>query len=605
MRRLPDPLFSTTSVKLPLKTAIQKEIVCTQLLHVPLLLPHDCFKQVWKSGSFNRTICEGAAVLEAFWTDVGDHPSLQFHPVKSVPGYQRRAVPLILHGDGAAVTQSIGSGSKSCMFLSWRSLVARSKDNRDNHHLIGAIWSHLLVASRSFNTSNSFWRCVAKSFQQMFDEGGRDTGGYFGVVIFTTGDLEYFNSFQGQPRWNALRPCSLCSIDLHRIKDFKQVRDINADPWTSLPRRQSRPLFESLLSPTCISRPDAYKTSWHGPAPVRISSMGPDHASDGSRLYRGAFVCPAAGAQGRFLGLVSIFMFPVEFFNFMFCRVSIRIIVSHCGVDCACNQEVWSMHKLHGGISKLTLGGWQQSCSNCHVFIVNFFYFICIPLMFVVSFLFWLYSRIPIFFETLLQCQPIQVWSSIQATKMQRNHTQSWRPRRTKPRYACLLLCMFGKIAWTQTMVSTNGSTLRWRIHFKWMSFAKNIQMRGNYHFKMPTFSLTAAVSTWPVRWPCKISLPSKANAFSNLIRSSITGWCMRCDWVVLSTLGIWAVTRARALWAQWKRSCIPNYRGGKLLAPWQLLCTGIAWHWHTKLSMLMKERSGRWPKNKITAKNS
>lgn len=263
MRRLPDPLFSTTSVKLPLKTAIQKEIVCTQLLHVPLLLPHDCFKQVWKSGSFNRTICEGAAVLEAFWTDVGDHPSLQFHPVKSVPGYQRRAVPLILHGDGAAVTQSIGSGSKSCMFLSWRSLVARSKDNRDNHHLIGAIWSHLLVASRSFNTSNSFWRCVAKSFQQMFDEGGRDTGGYFGVVIFTTGDLEYFNSFQGQPRWNALRPCSLCSIDLHRIKDFKQVRDINADPWTSLPRRQSCPLFESLLSPTCIS-PDIMHTKHLG-----------------------------------------------------------------------------------------------------------------------------------------------------------------------------------------------------------------------------------------------------------------------------------------------------------------------------------------------------
>ena len=57
--------------------------------------------------------------------------------------------------------------------------------------------------------------------------------------------------------------CSLCSIELHRIKDFKQVSDINADPWTSLPRRQSCPLFESLLSPTCIS-PDMMHTKHLG-----------------------------------------------------------------------------------------------------------------------------------------------------------------------------------------------------------------------------------------------------------------------------------------------------------------------------------------------------
>ena len=150
MRQLPAPLFSTTPIRLPLKTAIKKEVTITQLATVPLLLPHDCFKQVWKSGSFERTVCEGHHVLEKFWEAVGDHPSLRFHRVKSTPGYQRRAVPLILHGDGAAVTQSIGSGSKSCMFLSWRSLVAKSRDNRDCHHLIGAIWSHLSCGKQFF-----------------------------------------------------------------------------------------------------------------------------------------------------------------------------------------------------------------------------------------------------------------------------------------------------------------------------------------------------------------------------------------------------------------------------------------------------------------------
>ena len=263
MRQLPAPLFSTTPIRLPLKTAIKKEVTMTQLATVPLLLPYDCFKQVYNSGSFERTVCEGPHVLEKFWEAVDDHPSLRFHPVKSIPGYQQRAVPLILHGDGAAVTQSIGSGSKSCMFLSWRSLVARSRDNRDCHHLIGAIWSHLLVQGSSFHTANSFWRCVSKSFQFMVDERGQHCGGYFGVVVFNTGDLEYFNSFQGQPRWNSRKPCSLCGIDLDDIKNFKLVKDLEPDDWTSLPRQQSCPLFRQLLSPTCIS-PDLMHTKHLG-----------------------------------------------------------------------------------------------------------------------------------------------------------------------------------------------------------------------------------------------------------------------------------------------------------------------------------------------------
>ena len=387
MRQLPAPLFSTTPIRLPLKTAIKKEVTVTQLATVPLLLPHDCFKQVWKSGSFERTVCEGHHVLEKFWEAVGDHPSLRFHPVKSTPGYQRRAVPLILHGDGAAVTQSIGSGSKSCMFLSWRSLVAKSRDNRDCHHLIGAIWSHLLVASNSFNTSNSFWKCVAKSFQYMFDEGGQDTGGYFGVVVFTTGDLEYFNTFHGQPRWNALRPCSLCSIELHRIKDFKQVRDINADPWTSLPRRQSCPLFESLLSPTCIS-PDLMHTKHLGTDQRLLGSVAwvlimqvMDQGSVEDRLFvllqELKDACFDSFQFSCFLLSFSISCFVVFPYGLLFFIVGwIVRTIRKCG---RCTNYMAAFRKSHlvadfHGMSKL-------SC-----FFANQVLFICISLMFVVSF---------------------------------------------------------------------------------------------------------------------------------------------------------------------------------------------------------------------------
>ena len=94
-------------------------------------------------------------VLESFWKDISDHPAVRNHPVRNIENFERRAVPLLLHGDGAAVTQQIGSGSKSCLFLSWKSMVGNSKDTKDAHILIGAIWPHLCVSTSHFDTSKS------------------------------------------------------------------------------------------------------------------------------------------------------------------------------------------------------------------------------------------------------------------------------------------------------------------------------------------------------------------------------------------------------------------------------------------------------------------
>ena len=185
------------------------------------------------------------------------------------------------------------------MFLSWRSLVARSRGNRDGHHLIGAIWSHLLVASNFFNTSKS------KSFQYMFNEGGQDTGGYFGIVAYTKRDLEYFKRFHGQPWWNAPRPC-----------------------WTSLPCRQSRPLLESLPRPTCIP-PDLMHTKHLGTDKRLLGSVAwvlitqvMDQGSVEERLF-----VLLQELKGAFFEL---FQFSCFLFNFAFCCVSILIIVCDC-----------------------------------------------------------------------------------------------------------------------------------------------------------------------------------------------------------------------------------------------------------------------------------
>ena len=53
-------------------------------------------------GTLIHTLLKAFLASKPFWLEVGDHPALVNHPIKSVPGYQSRAVPLVLHGDGAS-----------------------------------------------------------------------------------------------------------------------------------------------------------------------------------------------------------------------------------------------------------------------------------------------------------------------------------------------------------------------------------------------------------------------------------------------------------------------------------------------------------------------
>lgn len=252
LAKLPRPLYFNTIATLPVKAGFKKELAIVQRVNVPVLLPHEAFQQIWQSGSFGRTICESPEVLERFWTDIAMHPAVRNHPIRNVADYKRRAIPLVLHGDGAAVTQSIGSGSKSCLFLSWKSLVAKTKDTKDSHILIGAIWSHICVSTPHFSTCKSFWRVVEKSFNLMLTNSG-STGGFFGCLLFTCGDLEYLNSFHGQVRWNSSFPCALCNIPLEKVSNYQSVADLPADPWEPLPRPGEQfPLFQSLLSQMSI-----------------------------------------------------------------------------------------------------------------------------------------------------------------------------------------------------------------------------------------------------------------------------------------------------------------------------------------------------------------
>ena len=275
----------------PLKTASVKGLVGqTASMRFPLLLPQDLWNALWNTSSFSKYILRDLDVqhLVRFWREVGNHPALKFHPIKQMEHFERRAVPLILHGDGAAVTQQIGAGTKSCLFLSFRSLVGEV----GQHFLMASCWTHIAVKGSTMHTSKSIFSILAKSFLEMQHEAGARSGGFFGLPVFTSGDLEYFNEFHQLPRWNANHPCSLCSVHKSKLMDWNSAQEVRPDEWR-LPRSHTCPLFRMLMSPQAVS-PDWMHSKLLGIDQRFLSSVcwllifevGDLHASLDARLFQ-------------------------------------------------------------------------------------------------------------------------------------------------------------------------------------------------------------------------------------------------------------------------------------------------------------------------------
>eukprot|EP00435_Cladocopium_sp_Y103_P030991 s2334_g7.t2 len=102
------------------------------------------------------------------------------------------------------------------------------------------------------HTSKSIFSILAKSFLEMQREAGARSGGFIGLPVFTSGDLEYFNELHQLPRWNANHPCSLCSVHKSKLMDWKSALDVKPDLW-HLPRTHNCPWFRMLMSPQAVS----------------------------------------------------------------------------------------------------------------------------------------------------------------------------------------------------------------------------------------------------------------------------------------------------------------------------------------------------------------
>lgn len=252
MRKLPRNMFPVMQCRLPIRLSPHKSLrVATARLNVPVILPETLWNGIFASGNEERFAVTSRQAVESFWNEVGaSHPALVNRPIKAMAGYKHRAVPVVLHGDGAAITQQIGSNSKSCLFLSFRSLTAA---DCNRHFLMAAVWTSAISKGAAFNTVNSLLRILSDNFAKLAHDGGEASNEYFPLVVFTTGDLEYFADFHAVPRWNSNFPCALCGVRKEALGNYKRVSQLDADTWhPPRPHTWPCPLFESLMSPQSI-----------------------------------------------------------------------------------------------------------------------------------------------------------------------------------------------------------------------------------------------------------------------------------------------------------------------------------------------------------------
>ena len=263
------------------------------------------------------------------------------HPVKRlIQDFATRAVPCVLHGDGAAVTQNIGSSSKSCLFISYKMLCADQAD----HMLICSLWNQLQSDSKNFRTISTIWTLVAKSFEKLLN-GAIHHSEKFPLLVFTSGDLEYFNVYHNLPRWNSLKPCHYCEITSKDWKRCRVVAPLPPDGWSTggkgATARKFCPLWKTL-SPYSVA------VDW-----MHSKHLGLDQRMLGSVLWLITFhIFKDRGTIEERLALL-LFKF----------------------------KEYWRQNAVHGGLNSLTLGVlalvWFAFLFSClsKVFLKRFIHF--------------------------------------------------------------------------------------------------------------------------------------------------------------------------------------------------------------------------------------
>jgi hypothetical protein len=236
-----------------------------------MMLPHELFATIYHQYpvSFKKRIL--GAGPEPFWDAVKHHPQMTNHPLKLRGGYKKRAIPIGFHGDGVPVT-GIGKVSSRLMdVFSWTSILSGGKTIQVNYLIWGVY--QVALSKGDVVTLDEFFTILKWSLEAL-NEGkwpradhhkreynprspqGKRAGtalaaGYFGVLWGIMGDLDYFASDLGLPRFSAASPCTLCRCCNEGPAFWSDFRQNAAwieecwtnEEWLAWDGRSTSPLF--------------------------------------------------------------------------------------------------------------------------------------------------------------------------------------------------------------------------------------------------------------------------------------------------------------------------------------------------------------------------
>ena len=214
-----------------------------------MILPHLLFAQVYHSNKcafIDRILGGSVERVQEFWRAMRGNPTFEQHPLKSRDDFSTRAIPILLHGDGAPVTGVGKIWGRSAVIMSWCSMLGKGKTLLTNYLIYfyykqfaskddgrntmtrmfeKLLWSFRALSSGKHPTHDEYGNPYTAGDKEYAKRGTDLADGWYGVLFGSRGDLEY-HADVGLERWDsATRPCFWCDANCANTG-----RD--ARPWT-------------------------------------------------------------------------------------------------------------------------------------------------------------------------------------------------------------------------------------------------------------------------------------------------------------------------------------------------------------------------------------
>jgi hypothetical protein len=129
-----------------------------------LFLPHEVFASIYHNykNTWEKTILPDANRLQEFWEANEGHQNMENHPLRLVPNWKEKCIPIGMHGDEVPVTGKGKCWSKSMLTFQWLSLIGDG-GTTDKLVWIWAAFDKLLKPGEQ-GTLQKFWAVMVWSF---------------------------------------------------------------------------------------------------------------------------------------------------------------------------------------------------------------------------------------------------------------------------------------------------------------------------------------------------------------------------------------------------------------------------------------------------------